>query len=179
VSVTIRRGGAADGAAAADLWLRARRAAFGAIPAPLHSDDEVRSWFAAHVAPTLELWLAESERREVVGLLVLDDDWIDQLYVDPGWTGRGVGRRLVDVAKRERPRSLRLWTFVSNARAQRFYEREGFVEVERTNGGGNEERAPDIQYAWTGGSAVRVAACSHPGIGACTDPGVGACADPL
>jgi hypothetical protein len=32
--------------------------------------------------------------------------------------------------------------------AQRFYLRHGFVEVERTDGAGNEEHAPDIQYGW-------------------------------
>ncbi|MGH2851993.1 MAG: GNAT family N-acetyltransferase [Solirubrobacteraceae bacterium] len=149
MSVTIRRGAAADADAAANLWLRARRSALGAIPAPVHSDEEVRSWFGAHVAPTLEMWLAESAQREVVGLLVLDGDWIDQLYVDPAWTGRGIGGRLVEIAKHERPRSLRLWTFVSNERAQRFYERHGFVEVERTDGSGNEEHAPDIKYSWS------------------------------
>jgi len=95
------------------------------------------------------LWLAESEEGELLGILVLDDDWVDQLYVDPSWTGCGVGARLLGTAKRERPCGLRLWTFVSNRRAQRFYERNEFVEVERTDGNNNEEGAPDIQYAWS------------------------------
>ena len=150
VGLRIRRGGVADASAAADLWLRARKAALGVIPAPVHSDDEVRWWFTEHVVPALELWVAESEELEVLGLLVLDGDWIDQLYVDPDWTGRGIGGHLVEIAKRERPHSLRLWTFVSNGRAQRFYERHGFVAVDCTNGSENEERAPDIQYAWSG-----------------------------
>jgi len=54
------------------------------------------------------------------------------------------------VAKRERPHGLWLWTFVSNEGAQRFYERHGFAEVERTDGRANEERAPDVLYAWSG-----------------------------
>jgi GNAT superfamily N-acetyltransferase len=61
-------------------------------------------------------------------------------------------RRLawIELAKRERPDGLRLWTFASNLRAQRFYERHGFVEAQRTDGRGNEERAPDILYVWAG-----------------------------
>lgn len=43
---------------------------------------------------------------------------------------------------------LRLWTFVSNERTQRFYLRRGFREVERTDGSRSEEGSPDIQYAW-------------------------------
>jgi ribosomal protein S18 acetylase RimI-like enzyme len=83
-----------------------------------------------------------------VGILVLKGDCIDQLYVDPTLTGRGIGAELLELAKRERPHGLRLWTFVSNGGAQRFYGRHGFREVERTDGTRNEERAPDIHYAW-------------------------------
>jgi GNAT superfamily N-acetyltransferase len=149
MEVMIRRGGAAEAGLAADLWLRARKSAGVCLPAPVHSDGEVRSWFAAHVAGSLELWLAESAEGELLGILVLDDDWVDQLYVEPSWTGCGIGARLLATAKRERSQGLRLWTFVSNGGAQRFYEHNGFVEVERTNGSNNEEGAPDIQYAWS------------------------------
>jgi ribosomal protein S18 acetylase RimI-like enzyme len=69
-------------------------------------------------------------------------------------TGRGIGTCLVELAKRERPDGLRLWTFASNTRAQRFYERHGFVATERTDGRGNEERAPDILYVWSGRDAT-------------------------
>ena len=146
--MTTRRGGPGDIDPAAELWLRARQAAGGAIPAPVHCDDEVRSWFRTRVACELELWVAESADGELLGILVLAGAWIDQLYVDPTQTGRGIGRRLLDVAKRERPDGLELWTFVSNAGAQRFYERHGFVEITRTDGSGNEERVPDIHYAF-------------------------------
>ena len=82
----------------------------------------------------------------VLGILVLDGEWVDQLYVDPDLTGRGIGADLLAVAKRERPDGLRLWTFASNTGAQRFYERHGFIAVRRTDGRDNEERAPDILY---------------------------------
>jgi GNAT superfamily N-acetyltransferase len=153
--VTFRRGAEADARAAADLWLRARKAAVGAIPPPVHGDDDVRAWFASHVVRDAELWVAEDRVGTLVGTLVLEGRWLDQLYVEPTLTGRGIGARLVKLAKRERPEGLQLWTFVSNARAQRFYERHGFVEAQRTDGRDNEEGAPDILYVWRGESVGR------------------------
>lgn len=150
MSCTTRRAGRADAEAVTALYLRARRAAalVQTIPPPVHSDPEVRAWMSNFVIEELELWLAEGPDGELLGLLVLDDDWIDQLYVDPDLTGSGIGTELLRIAKRERPERLRLWTFVSNSGAQRFYERHGFTEVERTDGSSNEEGASDIQYVW-------------------------------
>jgi GNAT superfamily N-acetyltransferase len=148
MAITLRRAGESDARAAADLWLRARKAAVGTIPPPVHDDKDVRAWFASHVVRDAELWLAENAESEVAGILVLDGHWLDQLYVEPTITGRGVGSKLVGLAKRERPDGLRLWTFASNAGAQRFYERHGFVAICRTDGRDNEEGAPDILYVW-------------------------------
>lgn len=152
--VTFRRGTEANARAAADLWLRARKAAAGAIPPPVHDDDDVRAWFASHVVRETELWLAEDTTGAPAGILVLDGPWLDQLYVEPTLTGRGIGGRLVELAKRERPDGLRLWTFASNVHAQRFYERQGFVATRRTDGD-NEEGAPDILYVWQGHRPAR------------------------
>ena len=146
MAVTIRRARDADARGAAELYLRARKAA--AIPATVHTDDDVREWIAAHLLPNNEVWLAE-DASGLVGLLALDGGWVDQLYVAPEATGRGIGTSLLELAKRERPDGLELWTFVSNDGAQRFYERHGFVEVERTDGSRNEERAPDVRYRWS------------------------------
>ena len=95
-----------------------------------------------------ETWVAVAGDGTVLGLMVLDGDWIEQLYLDPAWTGHGLGAQFVELAKQRRPGGLQLWTFVSNARAQRFYERHGFTVEERTNGSGNEEKAPDLRYVW-------------------------------
>ena len=113
----------------------------------VHTDDEVRRWIAERVVPHTELWLAEDDGGALVGLLVLDDDWLEQLYVEPTLTGRGIGSELIGLAKRARPEGLRLWTFESNLGAQRFDERHGFRPMERT-AGDNEEGAPDILYVW-------------------------------
>jgi GNAT superfamily N-acetyltransferase len=155
MEVMFRRGTAADACAAADLWLRARKAALGVIPKPVHSDDDVRAWFASHVVRESELWMAEDPTGRLTGILVLDGPWVDQLSVEPTLTGRGVGAGLLRLAKRERPDGLRLWTFASNTGAQRFYERHGFVATRRTDGRDDEERAPDILYVWHGEPVAR------------------------
>jgi len=103
--VIIRRAAPSDAAAAAELYLRARRAgsATGSIPPLVHADDDVRPWITHVVIPSLECWLAERESGALVGMLVLEADWIDQLYVDPDLTRAGIGAELIAVAKRERP----------------------------------------------------------------------------
>ena len=145
----IRRGGPPDARAAADLYLQARAAALraGSIPAGVHDDDDVRGYFASHIVEDCELWVAEDDGA-LAGILVLDGEFVDQLYVEPDLTGRGIGSALLAVAKRERPQGLQLWAFQTNTGARRFYERHGFVEAERTDGAGNEERAPDVLYQY-------------------------------
>jgi ribosomal protein S18 acetylase RimI-like enzyme len=150
MDLIIRRAVHADTDSASRLYVNARRAAaeIGSVPRSPHLDDDVAEWIRHVVIPTLECWLAQNPGGEVVGIMVLKAGWIDQLYVDPDLTGRGIGAGLLELAKRERPHGLQLWTFVSNDGAQRFYERHGFREVERTDGTCNEERAPAIRYVW-------------------------------
>ena len=83
----------------------------------------------------------------LVAFLVLDNGWLAHLYVDPEWTGRGLGSRLVNLAKALHPNGLDLWTFQSNVGARDFYERHGFAALETTDGA-NEEGAPDVHYRW-------------------------------
>ena len=59
MAVGVRRATETDSRAAADLWLRARKAAVGTIPPHVHDDDDVRAWFAAHVVWDTEPWIAE------------------------------------------------------------------------------------------------------------------------
>lgn len=136
------------------LWLRSRAACAPAIPPPVHTDDEVRAWFRDVVLPTMEVWVVVVD-GSVTGMLVLEGDWIEQLYVDPAHTGRSLGTRLVTVAKRQRPNGLKLWTFQANEGARRFYERHGFVAREATDGD-NEEGAPDVRYQWLPPPAPKV-----------------------
>jgi GNAT superfamily N-acetyltransferase len=145
VRVEARRPDLEEARAIAEVWLRSRAASVPAIPRPVHTDDEVRSYFDVVVA-TKDVWVID-ERGAIAALLVLDGERIDQLYVDPDHTGKGHGSSLIAVAKRQRPAGLELWTFEANIRARRFYERHGFVVTGGTDGE-NEEGAPDVHYEW-------------------------------
>jgi GNAT superfamily N-acetyltransferase len=134
----------------ASLWLRSFSAALPTVRRA-HTDDEVRAWFREVVVPGRETWVAAVDVY-AIGLMVLDGEELDQLYLDPGWRGHGVGDRLVDLAKARRPSGLSLWTFQVNAPARRFYERHGFAAVEWTGGEHNEEGEPDVRYVWRPGA---------------------------
>lgn len=122
----LRRGIDSDAEAIAELYLRARKRAFPAIPLVAHTDEETRRWIARRIVPHTELWVAETGDGSLVGMLVLDNDWVDQLYVEPALTGQGIGGDLISLAKRQRASGLRLWTFESSTDAHRFYENHGF-----------------------------------------------------
>ncbi|TCR22231.1 GNAT family N-acetyltransferase [Streptomyces sp. BK205] len=144
--VVIRRATAADASATADVYLRSFAAALPTVVRP-RSDDEVRAYIRDVVVPARETWVADAEGR-IVGLMVLAEGLLSQLYLAPDWRGRGIGDRFVALAKERSPQGLSLWTFQVNKPAHRFYERHGFVEAERTDGSGNEEREPDVRYVW-------------------------------
>ncbi|WP_328975828.1 GNAT family N-acetyltransferase [Streptomyces canus] len=145
-AVVIRRAADSDASATADVYLRSFTAALPTVVRP-RSDDEVRAYIRDVVVPSRETWVAVAE-DQVVGLMVIAGDLLSQLYLDPGWRGRGIGDQFVALAKERSPRGLSLWTFQVNKPAHRFYERHGFVEAGRTDGSGNEEREPDVRYVW-------------------------------
>jgi len=88
----------------------------------------------------------------IVGFLASNSESIAQLYVRIENIGEGTGTRLVNLAKAESSGSLWLYTFPRNTRACRFYERHGFVVIER----GFEPmwQLPDVKYRWVAGAKV-------------------------
>jgi GNAT superfamily N-acetyltransferase len=144
--ITTRRAGPEDARSIGDVYLTSLRATYDFPVA--QSDDEVRRWIADVLVPTTECWVAAAPDGVPVAVLSLTDDMIDQLYVAPAFIGRGIGSRLMAVAKARRPEGLDLYTFQVNARARRFYAYHGFVEVELGDGSGNDEGQPDVRCAW-------------------------------
>lgn len=88
--------------------------------------------------------------QKIAAMMALAPGWIEALYVDPAFWSRGLGTALLSHARHsvEARDGLTLWTFQANARARRFYELHGFQAVEFTDGAGNEEKTPDVRYAW-------------------------------
>ena len=96
-----------------------------------------------------KLFVVAAEER-VVGMMALaKDQTVTALYVKNGFRNQGVGHLLIAAAKREYPDHLQLWTFQKNIQARRFCQREGFVEINRTDGD-NEENLPDVLMEWRG-----------------------------
>jgi chorismate mutase/GNAT superfamily N-acetyltransferase len=147
--VLIRQAGPEDAPAMADVHVDCRNANVGSMPPMVHSREETHAWMAGRLAADSEGWVAERDGR-IVGYLVITGDWVDDLFLAPGETGHGIGAALLDLAKAQRPGGVCLWVFESNLGARRFYRRHGFVELESTDGSGNEERAPDVRMVWPG-----------------------------
>jgi len=133
-----------------DAAARVHRIAFDqAMPwlVGLHTPDQDRWFYRNHVFARCRLW-GRFDGDVLSGIIALRDGWIEQLYVRPDAQSRGVGTKLLDVAKGAFEH-LQLWTFQRNERARRFYESRGFELVEKTDGARNEEKEPDARYCWT------------------------------
>lgn len=149
--LVLRRATADDAAQLTELYLATRRAAEPAMPPQLHSAESVLAHTTGEIAEK-EVWVAEHD--EIVGFAVLDRAFLDALYVGPDHQGFGIGSALLDLAKARRPDGFALWVFASNAPARGFYHRHGLVELEHTDGSGNEERSPDVRMAWPGSDPI-------------------------
>jgi chorismate mutase/GNAT superfamily N-acetyltransferase len=130
-----------------ELYLATRSAAVPAMPPQLHGHDSVVA-FMTGVIVDKEVWVAELDG--IVGFATLAEAFLDALYVGPAHQGFGIGTALLDLAKARRPDGFALWVFASNVPARGFYRRHGLVELEHTDGSGNEERSPDLRMAWPG-----------------------------
>jgi GNAT superfamily N-acetyltransferase len=146
--VSVRRAVAEDGPAIATLYTAARVAAVPQMPPALHTAEEDVSFFSRRLTDEeVTAWLAEAG-HEVLGFALCTPTFLDGLYIRPDLTGQGIGSLLLDVVEATHPGGYELWVFASNTGARRLYRRRGLVEVEHTDGSGNEEKSPDVRMAW-------------------------------
>ena len=114
---------------------------------PRETRVRVRPWLRDYVLPDCEVFVALAAEGPVA-FMALEDDAIEHLYVSPGQQSRGIGGRLLDLAKDRRPLGLSLYVFEPNLGAIRFYERHGFTTAGRSDGSRNEEKVPDRRMIW-------------------------------
>lgn len=129
------------------LWRASFEAALGITdPHPLEAQA---AHFLRAVLPHNEVRLALAGGR-LLGFVAASSASVDQLYVRPGAQRQGVGRVLLGWAKQQSGGRLRLYTFEKNLGARAFYERQGFVAVQR----GFEPfwQLEDILYEWSAGT---------------------------
>lgn len=105
-----------------------------------HSES---AWAATLAKPETVVWIVEEGAGCPVGYAVVsagslpgttpDDAELKRIYVLSRWHGTGIGRDLFDVAEAEaRVRGaarMVLSVYQRNARAIRFYEKQGFVVI--------------------------------------------------
>lgn len=115
-----------------ELWVSAWRATYPEI-----DFDARRDWLMRHVvaleargAVTLLLF---DQTPALAGFVVINpaNGWLDQICIAPQHFGSGAGAALLAAARNVSPSRIRLDVNADNARAIRFYERDGFARIGR------------------------------------------------
>jgi len=144
--ITIEPATAAHAAECASVLRTTRKHSLPYLP-ELHTADEDVRFLSERVLVEDTVLVARDEAQRIVGFIAFSKEWVNHLYVLPEFQRLGIGRRLLDEVKRQCPR-LKLWTFQRNLGALRFYERQSFSVVKRTEGAENEEKEPDLLLQW-------------------------------
>jgi putative acetyltransferase len=119
-----------DLAALIDLWV----AAWNETGLPIDFDSR-RSWLSDHLralrADGAEIVVGLDAGENLAGFVTIDpiSGYLDQLCVAPVERGSGLAAALLSEAKRRSPGLVQLDVNEANARARRYYEREGFWVV--------------------------------------------------
>ena len=138
---------AADEDAAIALWLETWRQTYPSIDFAARVPWWRERW-RNELVPNAAIIVAE-QAGALAGFVTIDaSGYLDQLVVAPNHWGSELASRLVDEAKRRSPAGITLLVNKDNARAIRFYERNGFVhageDVNPTSG------KPVLKMAWKG-----------------------------
>jgi len=103
----------------------------GHVPEALHAHRRPAD-FQRRVPPRIPTTTVATLGPELVGFVTLHDDEIEQLYVAASARGGGVAMALIRHGERmiaERYATAWLAVAVGNARARRFYEKQGWSDV--------------------------------------------------
>ena len=138
---------AADEDASIALWQQTWQQAYPAIDFAARVTWWRERW-RKDLVPNAAIIVAE-EAGALVGFVTIDrKGYLDQLVVSPDRWGSELGNALVDEAKRLSPDGITLLVNTDNARAIRFYARNGFAhaggDVNPTSG------RPVLRMEWKG-----------------------------
>lgn len=127
-SITFRDRTPADNEAVHRVWTRAVRATHTFL-----SDQdfaEISDLLRDQYVPNTGLDLA-IQNGDIIGFMGMSDLHIDSLFIDPDWTGQGLGRQFLARARRK-GRPITVDVNEQNTGAVAFYRRVGFVQTDRS-----------------------------------------------
>ena len=129
------------------LWLRTWQQAYPEIDFAARVNWWRERW-RSELVPKAAIMVAEQDGAPA-GFVTIDaSGYLDQLVVAPDRWGSGLATTLVNEAKRRSPDRITLLVNQDNARAIRFYERNGFAhageDVNSTSG------RPVLKMEWKG-----------------------------
>lgn len=129
------------------LWRVAREVAFPEFQRTKgHTFEEDCQYFQSVILENNDVYVIEADGR-VAGFIAIAGDFVDQLYIHPDFQRRGLGKLLLDYAKRLSPEHVWLYTLQINVNGRAFYEKNGFVAV-RFGVSPAPESEPDVEYHW-------------------------------
>ncbi|MEP7134414.1 MAG: GNAT family N-acetyltransferase [Chloroflexota bacterium] len=105
-----------------------------------------RDYFQSHVLMENEIWVATVNKRPVA-FMATNQEFIDQLYIDPNYWRQGIGNAMLALARKFSPEHVWLYTLQVNVNARAFYEKNGFV-AEKFGVSPAPESEPDVEYHW-------------------------------
>ncbi|GAB1718123.1 MAG: Acetyltransferase, GNAT family [Nitrobacter sp.] len=118
----------ADEDAAISLWQATWQRTYPAIDFAARVPWWRERW-RNELAPNAAIVVAERS-GELVGFVTIDrEGYLDQLVVDPAHWGGAIANALMNEAKRLSPSGITLLVNTDNARAIRFYARNGFAHA--------------------------------------------------
>ena len=119
---------AEDEDAAIELWRQTWQQAYPSIDFAARVTWWRERW-RSELVPNAAIIVAE-QAGALVGFVTIDaEGYLDQLVVTPSHWGSRLATALVDEAKRRSPKGVTLLVNNDNARAIRFYQRNGFVHA--------------------------------------------------
>lgn len=117
-----------DRADVARVWYESALSSWsGDVRPNLH--EELFERIPRELASGWSLYVASTDDERIVGMLALQpaERELRQLFVDPEFQNRGVGKALLNFAKAKMAQGFWLTTSADNRNARRFYAREGLL----------------------------------------------------